>query len=316
MEKFYDKYDSFLKIAVYGSAFCKFLVSKSSKFSEDVTERIENFNDISYRVRSCFGLIGMFLDWKALPSNPKLVERTKTGDLRIQWREFIEGIIMSSGIVSNGFDFLSSLLWAMAHVSIPAWLMVPALRSSVTSVVACEAPRLSLGRARETTEWLANVFWALMSGMSFALSIYKMLCALKSGSGAVPEVVDDDESVVSTGTEALECALDLIAGGSGALGFECDATGLGPTLAGCIHLACLRSSLEKVPEELVDSKEFEVSAPPPKELDSPPKEFEISSPPTPSPPLTPKKEREGKHSKVSVGAAIPPGLSMSDEVLR
>lgn len=228
METFYDKSDSLLKVAVYGSNFCKYLLSKSSRFGEAATERIEQFNDLSYRVRSCFGLLGLLLDWRTLRSCPNFVCRSSTG-LQIRWKVALEAGVVSSGIASNSMDFVATILWAFGHSKVPPWLRV--LQSRVESV-------------RETTEWLANVFWAVMSTLSLGLALYRMHCAMKLQLQASKpstkkdscEEDEEEESVADAGTEALESALDLVAGGSGALGFESDATGLGPTITGCVRL--------------------------------------------------------------------------------
>jgi hypothetical protein len=269
MEAFFDKYDSILKTAVYGSAFCRYLVSKRTS-SEETLERIEQVTDISYRVRSVFGLIGVYLDWRSFPSS-RWISRPN-GKLVVHWREACQFGVVASGMTSNLMDFFAAVLWIAPRLRslfarLRSWLNVAGwLRPKPFARRAPEAEESessNSGDLRERIEWLSNVMWATMSALSLVSSLYAMHRAIRkaqearmapkplvlnvkeesSESESESESEEEDEpSVSEAGLEALECALDLVGGASGAFKLECEAeglTGIGPTLASCLHFGQL-----------------------------------------------------------------------------
>jgi hypothetical protein len=291
MEAFFDKSDSVLKTVVYGSAFCRYIISRCSS-GEETIERIENVTDIFYRIRSVFGVMGIYLDWPSLSHEWKKFT-PKTSDLSSKLKEVCHLGVLSSGIASNAMDFFAAILWLIprlrdlyyrlrACLDVVTWLrprrrVITSVRSlptmDVTSAVASSESSSSLDDVRERVEWLSNVFWASMSTLSLVSSLYAMYRAFQRARAqslqppAAPlvsqseEEEDEEPSVREAGIEALECALDLIGGASGAMKLECEAeglTGIGPTLASCIHFVQIANS---APESLVSSLALESSDP-------------------------------------------------------
>jgi len=255
METKFDKYDSILKIIVYGTSFSRYLVSLSSDPRSDaVSERIEQVTDLSYRVRSLLGAFGILLDYRSLASTWKF-GKPQSG--KLDWKRVVETSIISSGILSNAMDLGAAVIWMipklfsflkLASSGVRACFFflyrvrsrrgVFGVRADVASAVASEESDSWLDNVRETVEWLANVFWALMSTLSLCSSLYTLYKAIKKST----KPLTSDLEVREAGIEAIESALDLAAGGTGALQMECEASGivgLAPTLAGCLHLTQL-----------------------------------------------------------------------------
>jgi len=283
METFFDKSDSVLKTVVYGSAFCRYLVSRCSSRENDV-ERIERVTDIFYRIRSVIGIVGIYLDWRSLPQSWATLAK-KEG---VRWKEVCNTAVLCSGIASNAMDFFAALMWLIPRVynlylRMRAWLNVvswlrPKRRPhsslsvppmDVTSDVASqEASSDRLDDVRERVEWLSNVFWASMSTLSLISSLYALYSALrkaKSQTIRTPEEEEEEEeeepTVKEAGLEALECALDLVGGASGAFKLDIEAEGataIGPTLASCVHFAQLALQNSESDEGEVEKAQSEV----------------------------------------------------------